>query len=61
MLSNLIESFTVCARTRFAKSIFLLALTVLAVLTAASPSVSYAQGAEPAAAAAAAPAPAPRR
>ncbi|HKO47228.1 MAG TPA: ammonium transporter [Polyangiaceae bacterium] len=60
MLSNLIESFTVCARTRFAKSLFLLALSVLAVATAALPRLSHAQSAEPAAAAAAAaPAPAP--
>src|SRR6188768_4433953 len=56
MLSNLIESFTVCARKRFAKSLFLLALSVLTVLTAALPRLSSAQSAEPAAAPAAAPA-----
>src|SRR6188768_160793 len=53
MLSNLIESFTVCARKRFAKSLFLLALSVLTVLTAALPRPSHAQSAEPSAAAAA--------
>src|SRR6478736_6417418 len=58
MLSKFIKSFTVCARTRFAKSTFLLALAVLAVLTAALPSVSFAQSGEPAAAAAPAAAPA---
>src|SRR6478609_10979055 len=58
MLSNLIESFTVCARTRFAKSTFLLALALLAVFTAALPSVSFAQSGEPTAAAAPAAAPA---
>ena len=62
MLSNLIESFTVCARKRSAKSIFLLTLFVLTVLTAALPKLSHAQSAEAApapAAPAAAPAPAP--
>src|SRR6478736_762289 len=58
MLSKFIKSFTVCARTRFAKSTFLLALAVLAVLTAALPSVSFAQSGEPTAAAAPAAAPA---
>src|SRR6478609_4760614 len=60
MLSNLIESFTVCARKRFAKRIFLLALPVLAVFAVlgALPRASYAQSAEPAAAAPAAAAPA---
>src|SRR3954471_3995675 len=60
MLSNLIESFTVCARKRFAKSLFLRTLIVLAVFTVigALPRLSQAQSAEPAAVAAA-PAPAP--
>src|SRR6188474_1554384 len=54
MLSNLIESFTVCARKRFAKSLFLPALFALTVFTllGALPRVSQAQSAEPAAAAA---------
>src|SRR6187402_2301099 len=53
MLSNLIESFTVCARKRFAKSLFLPALFALTVFTllGALPRVSQAQSAAPAAAA----------